>query len=106
MLEGAAHVELHVSLPRARRHRGGRDRAAAWADQYDARRFAKPLAEADAAARAAAVRRHHRYYGDNLGSRPLGGEAVEDGTHFMGAARMYSTFSFCFAGFFFFLAAE
>jgi len=40
MLEGASHVEFYVSLSRAGSHRGGGDRAAAWPDQYDARRLA------------------------------------------------------------------
>ena len=34
--------------------------------QHDARRLAQPLAKADAAARAAAIRRHHRDHGDDL----------------------------------------
>src|SRR6185295_13127739 len=73
MLEGA-HVEFHVSFSRACSHRGGGDRAAARPDQYDARRLAQPLAKADAAARAAPVRRHHCNHGDDLDPRPLVGE--------------------------------
>src|SRR5262249_13506556 len=71
VLEGAAHVGLHVALSRASCHHRGCGRAAARPDQYDARRFAEPLAKTHAAARAAAVRRHHRDHGDNLGHGPL-----------------------------------
>ena len=38
---------------------------------YVSRRFAEPLAKTHAAARATAVRRHHRDHGDNLGYGPL-----------------------------------
>jgi len=74
MLEGATHVEFHVSFSRAGSDRGGGDRAAARPDQYVARRLAQPLAKADAVARAVPVRRHHCHHGDNLGPRPLVGE--------------------------------
>lgn len=77
MLEGATNVEFHVSFSRAGSHRGGGDRAAARPDQYDARRLAQPLAKADAAARAAPIRRHYCNHGDDLGPRPLVGEDVE-----------------------------
>src|SRR6478735_1364272 len=76
-VRSASHVEFYVSLSRAGSHRGGGDRAAAWPDQYDARRLAQPLAKADAAARAASVRRHHCDHGDDLGPRPLVGEDTE-----------------------------
>src|SRR5262249_15294248 len=77
MLEGAAHVEFHVTLSRAGSDRGSSDRAAARPDQHDARRLAQPLAKADAIARTASVRRHHCNYGDDLGPRPLVGEDTE-----------------------------
>lgn len=103
VLEGGAYVGIHVSLSGAGLdHRGG-NCPASRLDQYDARRLAKPLAETHAAARAASVRRHHRNHGDNLGDGTLDQEKRGQ-SHFIGAARIYSTFSLFFA--FFFLAAE
>src|SRR5690349_20759170 len=77
VLEGAAHVEFHVSLSRAGSHRGGGDRIAARTGQHDARRLAQPLAKADAVARAVSVRRHYCNHGDDLGPRPLVGKDEE-----------------------------
>src|SRR5689334_10166447 len=98
-----AHVRVHVTLSRARRRRRSCDRASAWADKHDAWRVTQSFAEAHAFARAAAIRRHHRNNGDDLGLGSLIREAGPS-AYFIGAARMYSTFSFF--GFFFFLAAE
>ena len=104
VLEGATDVGLHVALPGARRsHRGG-NRISAWFGQYDAWRFAKPLAETHAAARVAAIRRNHCHHGDDLGDGSLIRKNAR--AHFIGAARIYSTFSFGCLGFFFFVAAE
>lgn len=104
MLEGTTDVGLHVTLSGSRRsHRGG-NRIGARVSQYDAWRVAKPLAEAHAVARVAAIRRHNCHYGDDLGHGPLVRENAR--AHFMGAVRMYSTFSFGCLGFFFFVAAE
>src|SRR3569833_509339 len=100
------HVELLVALRRPRRHRRRGGRARSRPDQYDAGRLAQHVAEAHAHARAAAIRRHRRDHGDNLGDGPLAAG------YFAGTARIYSTFSFFFAAtltaffFTFFLAAE
>jgi hypothetical protein len=67
VLEGARHVGLPVALSGAVRDRRGGDRAAARPLQHDARRLARPLAEADAPTRIAAIRRHCRDHGDGLG---------------------------------------
>ena len=105
VLEGAANVGVHVTLSGAgRRHRGG-SRAGARLDKHDAWRLAEPLAETHAIACAAAIRRHHCNHGDDLGDGALD-QGKGPRAHFIGAARIYSTFSFFRAGFFFFLAAE
>lgn len=74
VLEGAAYVGFHVTFFGAGRHHRGGNRVAAWSGQHDARRFAQPVAKAHAAARATAIRRHHRNHGDNLGDGSLGQE--------------------------------
>src|SRR5258706_13337384 len=53
--------------------RGGRRRAgvAAWASQHDAGRIAKPLAETDGAAGAAAIRRDCDHHARGLGDGAL-----------------------------------
>ena len=110
MLEGAAYVGVYVTLFGAGGHRRGGDRVGPRPRQHDARWLAKPLAETHAAARTVPIRRHHRNYGDDLGDGPLDREAAGSGkctrAHFIGAARIYSTFSFVFGVFFFFVAAE
>src|SRR6266446_3004255 len=63
---GIHDVRFHVALYGPDRDRRGGGRVAARSPQYDAWRFAQHLAKADAAARAAAVRRHHRDHGDDL----------------------------------------
>ena len=104
VLEGAPYVRLHVALSGAGSHCRGCDRSGAGPDQHDARRLAEPLAETHAATRAAAIRRHHCHHGDHLGDGSLRRKNAPR-AHFIGAARIYSTFSFgCFG--FFFLAAE
>jgi len=88
VLKSPLHVGFHVALSGAGcDHRGG-DRAYARLGQHDARRLAQPLATVDAVARAAAICRHHRDYGDDLGDETL--------SIHIGAARIYSTFSFFF----------
>ena len=72
VLEGPLHVGFHVALSGAGRDRRGGDRAAARPRQHDARRLAQPFATAHAAACAAAIRRHHRDHGDDLGHGALG----------------------------------
>lgn len=104
VLEDATHVGFHVTLSRACRGRRGCDRIGARIGQHDAWRFTQPLAEADAVARTATIRRHNYHYGDDLGHGPLTKEEAR--AHFIGAARIYSTFSFGCFGFFFFVAAE
>jgi len=104
VVEGATDVGFHVTFSGPRRRRRRSDRAGARVGQYDAWRFTKPLAEAHATACAATIRRHNCHYGDNLGDGPLDKE--ESRAHFIGAARIYSTFSFFCVGFFFFVAAE
>src|SRR5437016_12922123 len=64
--QGIHDVRFHVALPGPDRHWRGGGRVAARPSQYDARRLAQHLAKADAMARAAAVRRHHRDHGDDL----------------------------------------
>ena len=103
VLEDTIDVGFHVTLSGARRSRRGGNRIGAWLGQHDARRFTQPLAETDAVARAAAICRHNCHYGDNLGYGPLTKKAR---AHFIGAARIYSTFSLGCFGFFFFVAAE
>ena len=110
MLEGAAYVRLHVTLFSAGGHPSRRGCPSFWLGQYDEGRFTEPLTETHAAARAAAIRRHHHHHGDDLGDGPLGRSgrwAARKGLrrHFIGAARIYSTFSFFFLVFFF-VAAE
>ena len=104
VLEGATDVGLHVTLSGARRCHRSSNRAGARSGQYDAWRLAQPFAEAHAAARTAAIRRHNCNHGDDLDHGPLARDHAR--AHFMGAARMYSTFSFGCLGFFFFVAAE
>src|SRR5205085_1779479 len=103
VLEGAAHVRFDVTFFSAGGHHRCRDRTVAWPDQYDAWRLGEPVAETHASARVDAVRRHHYHHGDDLGDGPLEGKGLR--RHFIGAARMYSTFSFFFLVFFF-VAAE
>jgi hypothetical protein len=71
VLEGAAHVGVHVALSGAGRRHRGRGRFIAWFDQHDAWRFTKPLAETDAAAGASSVRCNHCDYGHDLGDGSL-----------------------------------
>jgi hypothetical protein len=104
VLEGGAYVGIHVTLSGPGRYHRGCDRAAARLDQYDAWRLAEPVPETHAAARAASVRRYHRNHGDDLGDGALD-QRRRGKSHFIGAARIYSTFSFGFFAFFF-LAAE
>src|SRR5689334_9022290 len=63
---GVPNVRFHVALHGPDRDRRGGGRAVARPPQHDAWRFAQHLATADAVARAAAVRRHHRDHGDDL----------------------------------------
>src|SRR5262249_25706441 len=97
------YVGIHVALPGASRHHRGGDCADAWFDQHDAWRLAEPLAETHASARAFSVHRHHHYHGDDLGDGTLD-QSRAPHSHFIGAARIYSTFSFDFFAFFFFVA--
>ena len=81
MLEGATYVGLHVTLSRAGcRHRGS-GRAAARSHQYDAGRFAEPLAKTYAPARATAIHRDHRDYGNDLGNGSLNYENAARSLH-------------------------
>jgi hypothetical protein len=71
VLEGAAHVGFNVTLSGAGRRHRSRGRLAAWSDQYDARRFAKPLAKSDAAPGGSAIHCNHCDNGHGLGNEPL-----------------------------------
>ena len=71
VLEDAFYVGFYVALSCAGRDRRGGDRTGPRPDQHDARRLTEPLAKAHAATRAAAIRRHHRDHGDDLGDGAL-----------------------------------
>src|SRR5258705_1454076 len=67
----ARHGRIPEIRPGADRDHRGRDRARDGSRQHDAWRLAAHLAEADAHARAAAIRRHHRHHADHLDTREI-----------------------------------
>jgi hypothetical protein len=73
VLEGSFHVGIHVALSCAGRDYRGGNCALSGPDQHDAGRLAQSLAKAHAAASIAAIRRHRRDHGDDLGNGALKG---------------------------------